>query len=351
MNIITLLKTCIPIFETVPLELIDIILMYIKMLDTRDVLDLSIFCRLSDSYRLLFLQNDFLRGHYYSVRKMAHLTLSVFIPERRQFAQEIIVCMFETFDLNGFYISGSDSDADDKIPSPSLLFKNQLMEQDTFFKPDIVNRHMIKFREQLFRVALWTNRLVVLKQMCTKCPDHLGELLCYFSEKFDLKVSWKYLGMLASTNDGDTITYIFQHCKKYRERLQNQNSQYFTMMDAALRRGHFDLAKRIIDQCSYGVFCKFDKLLKTKIIQCLMRLGHIPYLRSVIPDIKNMTMRYIFSHNNYFQTLPKINLETYEFCIQIYGKPTITDMIFYKRQEIFVDEIFEEIEELLRKGN
>jgi hypothetical protein len=149
--------------------------------------------------------------------------------------------------------------------------------------------------------------------------------------------------------DTDTLMYIFRHGKKYIDSLKDRNQiqRYIMMIDTALEAGNLDLGKWLIDQYSSDILFMFDQSVIRIIIQCSLRLNHLPYLQSLLSDdkwksyLKNLTMRYIFLSNDKCRHLPKVNLETYEFCISIYGKQTKEDIDVYKASNKFDNEIFE----------
>jgi hypothetical protein len=77
---------------------------------------------------------------------------------------------------------------------------------------------------------------------------------------------------------------------------------------------------------------------------CLLRCNHLEKARSLLisdPNLGKTVANYIFycPYDSYFELMPKVNLETYEFCIQLLGeresvpnwwKDTVSDDVLQK---------------------
>jgi hypothetical protein len=166
MDPISLLQKYLPF--PIPLDILHIMFYYIKMSDPRPTTDFSFINKFSDSHMLSFLQS-FPLERYFTFHKMADLMLSVFIPEKRQFALALVSHTIGHILAIEIYYENE--------MATYKLFEQQLMKPYTFFEPDIINVYLKKFQKQLFRTALWTDRIHTLKLMVT-IPSHFGEMIC-----------------------------------------------------------------------------------------------------------------------------------------------------------------------------
>ena len=140
---------------------------------------------------------------------------------------------------------------------------------------------------------------------------NLGEILCYFSEKCKLELSMKQVASIAFSGDITTITHIHRHCSYYC----NLIGAYNPIFIGILHSGNLDLVKWYL--ANYHT-------RSPPLFGCLLRCNHLDKARSLLmsdPKLDTTTIDYIFycPYDFYFEAMPKINLETYEFCLQLLG--------------------------------
>jgi hypothetical protein len=249
---------------------------------------------------------------------IANLMLTAFANNCRNFVCEIITWIFKnpgTFGYAPFTQAMRD------------FFEKHLMA-NTFFSIDTKpSFHQDKFRQILFDTALKTNQIPLLKWMCgnkSNVPDtSLGESLCYFSDKFDL-VCWdRYLALLAFNGDEATIKYIFEHCANYHDTIISFNKAR-SILIGALYGNHLDLADWLADKTGLP-----DSIsMRGRTITCLLRCNHFDKVQSLILDSTYKAALEKLTINNAFSTvydlylpMPKVKLETFEFCVGLFGPP------------------------------
>jgi hypothetical protein len=303
--------------KNIQTELINVILIFIHAIAGKSVQDVNLIWKLPDLYRhLVFPERS--RDFYYA----ADLMLTAFAEKQYGFAIEII-----------------DYALDIEI-STSNLFKKQVMEPDTFFDPAIENDDLTPFRRALLNSALETNRIHILRHMCRATTNaHLEEILCYFSKEFNIELSAAQLGTLTFNGDMTTITYIYEHCEKYKDLLTGPNT-FQIILIGAMHGGNLELIHWLHDR----TYVRIPSAMRCgTTIKCLLRFNRfdkVQLLAMSDPQYKlalqELTINWIFDmvHDHYFLHLPKITLETYEYCLKNFPETGGATA-----REIFSDEI------------
>jgi hypothetical protein len=191
----------------------------------------------------------------------------------------------------------------------------------------------------LFDKALKTNEIATLKLMCQDISKmHLGEILCYFFENFKLGTDLDCIVPIIFDDDMTTIAYMFEHCVYYRKTITGL--YYERMLIGGMHSGNLDLVGWLLGKCPGPIKIQIDQTL----FSCLLRCNHLETAQKILafdPSILTMlTMNTAFytKYDAHFPAMPKINLETYEFCLQIFNG--VQGDISY-REEIFSDEVLE----------
>jgi hypothetical protein len=299
----------------VPSELTNLILFYVRLLDPTLKQDLNLVFDLSDAHYLLFLRME-LSKKLHDMDEMADLMLTVF--SKQKIVSEIIG-----------YVYGLEH----------KFYEKQITLSNIFLDP-ISSNHVDPFRKALFDAALKTNRVAALKLLYPNISNmHLGELLCHFFEKFGFEAD---IHPIAFDGDMITIAYIFENCQCYRNMIKDLSS-FPSIFAGALHSGNLEFVNWLFaKQYSYA----FPISVYPKLFKCLLRCNRLEQAKSLLNGtecdkiLNGLTMSIIFytDYDSYFPAMPKVNLETYEFCLQILGIEEVKERIE------------ERIEEKIKKG-
>jgi len=312
------------IFETIPPELLEIILQFIQKIDITpaSVQNFSMIYFFPQDYRAAFLCAD-LRRRTYNQCYCAHLMLTAVSYDSLDFARNILIEVFK--------FSGADRYSRE-------LFEKSFVNKNMFFLKKLHYYHTLEFQIALFHAALYSNRVAILRQMDPSLPDNLGQLLCHFSQKFHCLCSENHLARLALNGDIDTLQFIYSQCQSYRTNFTNDDTYYFIMTNA-MYGAHLDLVNWLLELKSRQNMESFRK----KLIRCLLRTNHLEQVTLLMVNPKyQLAFGKIKMHNAFYISIKpslvkmKVTLRTYEFCLQHLGNPT-RDLSHYKK--IFSDAI------------
>jgi hypothetical protein len=319
-------------------ELKKIILFYAHLLNPK-LQDLKLVFTLPDEYRLLFLQVEFSKRSYI-IDDMADLMLTAFAQDQQTIVYEIIDTMCSNIN---YYVYIHQSFRRKLLDDARNFFEKQVTKPNTFFEP-ACNVFITIFQKTLFRIALKTNRISVLKHMYSDVSNmHLKELLWYFLVKFTFAMDAKYMASIAINGDMATITHIFEH-SLYCQIIM---ADFHMISAGAQYSGNLDLVKWLYDKGS-NMNPYFIRDAETHIYYTqntfihLLRYNHYEKAQSLLAldnsilkcadwsDIRAAPFENLFS-------MPKIKLETYEYCMQLFG----ADEEEIIPREILSDEVLE----------
>jgi hypothetical protein len=338
----------------IPSDVTRIISLYIHLLNKKPAHNLNLIWELPDAYRSLFLRVDF-KKRQYDFHHAADLMLSAFNKKQLGVAVEMIDCIFS-------HDFASNSSVGKFIDNACKLFKKLLREPNTFFDPSVENCYIIIFRRALFDVALRTdrittlrtdrtvalrtdrtatlNRIAALKLMYRDISDmQKGELLCHFYNNFNLETD---PALVAFDGDMQTITYIFEHCEYYYDMMTRLDT-FYPIFIGALYSGNIALSNWFIANRKIQIRTRVPMYLPKLLFRCLLRCNHLEKARGLLATDSNriliglaMGMVFYTEFDSDFP-IPKIELETYEYCLQLFRTPEEKEIAHYKN--IFSDEI------------
>ena len=314
--------------QFVPRDLITMILMFIKMFQP-ELQKFDLIYNFPQAYWLQFVQNEIHKRHS-DFRKIGDLVIAATIRKERDLVLKMITYVFQHQII---------------IESPGQtlqLFKQQMTQPNIFSELGINNFYLNEFRRSLFYSALAIDNGAPLQLMCPNISNNLGELLCYFVREFKLQIDSIYISLIAMKGDMSTLKYIYKYCRSYADILVDLNNWYPIVL-AACYGGHIDL--------SFWLF-KINCVSKDTVYQTLaiglLRHNHLEKFKALVTNTREKLLRekmdisHIFMprYLRYFPNLPLISLETFEYCLEIFGQPK-RGKFRSAELEIFAPEIIE----------
>jgi len=317
----------------VPKDTICIILMFVQMLCSKPLSDLTRIYDFPKQYRKLFILTE--------QRKRETCVISEIIlacscsVNKRQFISEIIpialhkIHNIETFDQT------------------RALFEKQLTHSKMFFEVNVKNSYLNDMQAQLFSTAIQTDNMRALKLMCGF--DDLGQLMCYLADKFNLVADSWYLANLAFEGKLDILGYIYNNCSAYKDIMTS--SGYFEIVTGSMHGGFFDFTVELMKLNGYPL-----SNMRQLFIKALLRCNHLDILERVLADeefcpsekMEDILVNEVFTtHSTYrlYLNLPKVTWATIKYLKKHYiSDPSLLYNIrnFYlilsRHENIFSDE-------------
>lgn len=319
-------STIFTLSQFVPRDLITMILMFVKILNP-ELHKFDLIYNFPRAYWLQFVQNEIHKRHY-DFRKIGDLVIAAIIHKERDLVLKMItyVCRHQVII---------------ESPGQTLQLLSQRMTQSNMFSElDTNNFYLNEFRRSLFYSALAIDNGASLQLMCPGISNNLGELLCYFAREFKLQTDSIYISSIAMKGDMSTLKYIYLHCQSYADILVDLNNWYPIVL-AACYGAHVDLSFWLLK-----INCVSQDTIYQTLAIGLLRCNHLEKFKALITNTQEKLLRktldisHIFMprYLRYFPNLPLVTLETFEYCLEIFGQPKRGK---FRSEELFAPEIIE----------